>query len=49
MLDFSKKRELTLHARLVADVLHAAEPLGVEVMIVGAIARDLHEGGKTAE
>lgn len=42
LLDFSQRRELTLHAHIVADVEAAAGPLGIKTMIVGAFARDLH-------
>ncbi len=42
LLDFSQRRELGLHARIVADVETAAAPLGISPLIVGAFARDLH-------
>jgi predicted nucleotidyltransferase len=41
-LDFSRRTELTLHGRVVAHVTGAATPLGIDVLIVGAFARDLH-------
>ena len=41
-LDFSQRRELSLHAVVVADVEAAAASLGAQVLIVGAFARDLH-------
>jgi predicted nucleotidyltransferase len=40
-LDFSRRRELTLHARVIADVQAVATALDVPVMITGAFARDL--------
>jgi predicted nucleotidyltransferase len=42
LLDFSQRRELTLHASIAAAIEAAAAPLGVEILIVGAFARDLH-------
>jgi predicted nucleotidyltransferase len=42
LLDFSQRRELTLHGSIAAAVEAAAIPLGVQILIVGAIARDLH-------
>lgn len=42
LLDFSRRLELALHASVVADVEAAAARLGVELLIVGAFARDLH-------
>jgi predicted nucleotidyltransferase len=42
LLDFSSRRELALHADIVADVEAAAAPLGISTLIVGAFARDLH-------
>ena len=42
LLDFSRRRELALHASIVADVEAAAAPLGIFPLIVGAFARDLH-------
>lgn len=41
-LDFSQRRELQLHAAIVADVQAAISPLGISALIVGAFARDLH-------
>lgn len=42
MLDFSRRSELGLHAALIAKVQAAATTLGIELLIVGAFARDLH-------
>ena len=42
LLDFSQRPELTLHARVVADVVVAAQPLDFVPLIAGAFARDLH-------
>lgn len=42
LLDFSQRRELALHARVVADVQAVATALKVPTMITGAFARDLH-------
>lgn len=42
LLDFSQRPELSLHARVVADVEAAAASVGTHVLIVGAFARDLH-------
>ncbi len=42
LLDFSRRRELALHAAVVADMQGAAAPLGVSLLIVGAFARDVH-------
>lgn len=41
LLDFSRRPELTPHARVIADVLAVAADLEVPVMITGAFARDL--------
>lgn len=41
-LDFSRRSELALHGRIVAAVTAVAGPLGIELLIVGAFARDLH-------
>ena len=41
-LDFSRRRELGLHAQVVADIGAATWPLGITPLIVGAFARDLH-------
>lgn len=42
MLDLSQKRELSLHAELAADVNSAIAALGIQGVVVGAFARDLH-------
>lgn len=42
LLDFSQRPELALYASAVADVEAAAGPLGIEPLIAGAFARDLH-------
>ena len=42
LLDFSQRPELSLHARVVADVEAAAAPMGIVTLIAGAFARDLH-------
>lgn len=42
LLDFSRRRELALHASIVAAVEAAAAPLGIATLIAGAFARDLH-------
>ena len=42
LLDFSQRPELTLHARVVADVEAVARPLGIVPLVAGAFARDLH-------
>jgi len=42
LLDFSRRRELTLHARVIADVQAVAAIIRVPTMITGAFARDLH-------
>lgn len=42
LLDFSQRRELSLHAIVVADVEAAAASVGTQALIVGAFARDLH-------
>ena len=41
-LDFSKRRELSLHTSVVTDVEAVAASVGAHVLIVGAFARDLH-------
>lgn len=41
-LKLSHKLELSLHARVIADVQATAGALGIEVLITGAFARDLH-------
>ena len=40
--DFSQRRELALHARLIADVQAVAMELTIPTMLTGAFARDLH-------
>lgn len=42
MLDFSQRRELSLHAELAADVNGVLAALGMPGIIVGAFVRDLH-------
>lgn len=42
LLDFSRRPELALHARVIADVQAVAVALGLPTMITGAFARDLH-------
>jgi predicted nucleotidyltransferase len=42
LLDFSQQRELGLHAQVIADVQAVATALGVQPLVVGAFARDLH-------
>ena len=42
MLDFSQRTELGLHAQVIADVQAVAAPLGIQPLVVGAFARDLH-------
>jgi predicted nucleotidyltransferase len=42
LLDFSQRRELGLHAQIIAEVQQAADALGIQPLIVGAFARDLH-------
>ena len=42
LLDFSLRPELGLHARVVADVEAVAAPMGIDTVITGAFARDLH-------
>ena len=42
LLDFSRRPDLALHAEVVGDIEAVAEPLGIEPLIVGAFARDLH-------
>ncbi|MEO8627876.1 MAG: hypothetical protein ABI612_07205 [Betaproteobacteria bacterium] len=41
-LDLSQLADLTPYAEVVADVQAAVRPLGIEPLIVGAFARDLH-------
>lgn len=40
--DFSRRRELALHARVIADVQAVAQALDIPMMLTGAFARDLH-------
>lgn len=40
--DFSRRRELALHARVIADVQAVAKALDIPMMLTGAFARDLH-------
>lgn len=42
LLALSHRAELSLHARVVADVQAVAMPLGIAMLITGAFARDLH-------
>lgn len=42
LLDFSRRPELALHARVIADVEAAAAAVGIAPLIAGAFARDLH-------
>lgn len=42
LLDFSRQPELALHAQVIGDVIAVAKPAGIEPLIVGAFARDLH-------
>lgn len=42
LLQLSHKPDLRQHARVVADVQAVAAPLGVQLMMTGAFARDLH-------
>jgi predicted nucleotidyltransferase len=42
LLDFSQRRELSLHANVLADVEAVAASIGAQLLIVGAFARDLH-------
>ena len=42
LLDFSRRPELALHARVVGDVEAAAAATGITPLIAGAFARDLH-------
>ena len=42
LLDFSRRSELALHARVIADVQAATAARGVPTMVTGAFARDLH-------
>jgi len=40
--DFSRRLELALHARVIADVQTVAKALDIPMMLTGAFARDLH-------
>lgn len=42
LLDFSQRRELSLHAEVAAEVTKALDAVGVPGIVVGAFARDLH-------
>jgi hypothetical protein len=42
LLDFSQRRELSLHAEIATDVGRALAALGIRGIVVGAFARDLH-------
>ena len=42
LLDFSERRELARHARVIADVQQVTSALRAPTMITGAFARDLH-------
>ena len=42
MLDFSQRRELSLHAEIVADVNAVAVEFAAPTILIGAFARDLH-------
>lgn len=42
MLDFSQRRELSLHGEVAADVVSALDAMGIPGIVVGAFARDLH-------
>jgi predicted nucleotidyltransferase len=42
LLDFSRRPELALHGSVIADVQAATGPLGINSLIAGAFARDLH-------
>lgn len=42
MLDFSQRRELTLHGEVATDVMGALGSVGIPSIVVGAFARDLH-------
>jgi predicted nucleotidyltransferase len=41
-LDLSQRPELSVHGRILSAVKSAADALGIETVIVGAFARDLH-------
>lgn len=40
--DFSRRRELALHARVIAGVQAVSTALGIPMILTGAFARDLH-------
>lgn len=42
MLDFSQRRELSLHAEVAAEVIAVLDAMDVPGIVVGAFARDLH-------
>lgn len=42
LLDFSQRRELSLHSEVAASVTNALTDLGIAGIVVGAFARDLH-------
>jgi len=42
LLDFSRRKELNRHAQVIACVQAVAARLGVQLLVVGAFARDLH-------
>lgn len=42
LLDFSQRHELSLHSEVAADVMDAVNASGIEGLVVGACARDLH-------
>ena len=42
LYDFSRQRDLVLHTEAIHAVQSVAVTLGVDVMIAGAFARDLH-------
>jgi hypothetical protein len=41
-LDFSQRPELALHAEAIASVSRVADSLELDLLIVGAFARDIH-------
>ncbi|HEY0943382.1 MAG TPA: nucleotidyl transferase AbiEii/AbiGii toxin family protein [Steroidobacter sp.] len=42
MLDFSHRRELSLHAEAAVELTSALGEMGISAIVVGAFARDLH-------
>lgn len=42
LLDFSRTDELRLHGQVTAEIQPAAQALGMELLVAGAFARDLH-------